>query len=193
MKYENLIIKIDSAVVEITLNRPDRHNALTANTAKEMMSVIKMVSRDPDLRAVLITGAGKGFCAGQDLKEAEKRQADFSFRAHLNATYHPLVQAIRKLEKPVIAAVNGAAAGAGLGLALACDLRYASEKAKFLPAFIGIGLAPDSGVSYWLPRLIGPARAAEMLYTNERLNGTQAAELGLVNKVFPHDTFLDEA
>ena len=101
--------------------------------------------------------------------------------------------ALRNLEKPVIGAINGAAAGAGFGLALACDIRYASETAKFLTAFIGIGLGPDTGVSYWLPRLIGPARAAEMLFTNQRLSAVEAAEIGLVNKVFPPETLLDEA
>ncbi|MEM8863700.1 MAG: enoyl-CoA hydratase-related protein, partial [Chloroflexota bacterium] len=193
MDYENLIVDVDSGVVEITLNRPDKYNALTSQMAREIIKVIKTVKRDPELRAVLITGAGKGFSAGQDLSEVDDRGEDFSFREHLNTSYNPMAQSIRTLEKPVIAAVNGACAGAGLGLALACDIRYASEKAKFLTAFIGIGLAPDTGVSYWLPRLIGPARATEMLFTNERLDGAQAAELGLVNKVFPHETFLDEA
>ncbi len=193
MDYKNILVEIDSGVVEITLNRPELFNALTTETAKEIMSVIKMVKRNPEQRAVLLTGAGKGFCAGQDLSEVDNRGPDFSFRDHLNESYNPMAQAIRTLEKPVICAVNGACAGAGLGLALACDIRYASERAKFLTAFIGIGLAPDTGVSYWLPRLIGPARAAEMLFTNERMDGTQAAEAGLVNKVFPHDTFLEEA
>lgn len=193
MNYENILVDISDGVVEITLNNPDKFNALNTATAKEIMAVLKIVKRDGEMRAVLLTGAGKGFCAGQDLSEVENRGDNFSFRDHLNSSYNPMAQAIRTLEKPVIAAINGACAGAGLGLALACDIRYASEKAKFLTAFIGIGLAPDTGVSYWLPRLIGPAKAAEMLFTNERLDGAQAAEAGLVNKVFPHDTFLDEA
>lgn len=193
MDYKNILVDVNTGVVEITLNNPDKFNALNTATAKEIISVVKMVKRDPEMRAILLTGAGKGFCAGQDLTEIENRGDDFSFRKHLNESYNPMAQAIRILEKPVIGAINGACAGAGLGLALACDIRYASERAKFLTAFIGIGLAPDTGVSYWLPRLIGPAKAAEMLFTNDRLDGTQAAEAGLVNKVYPHEIFLDEA
>ncbi|MFT5193269.1 MAG: 2-(1,2-epoxy-1,2-dihydrophenyl)acetyl-CoA isomerase [Cellvibrionaceae bacterium] len=193
MNYENILVEVNGGVVEVTLNNPDKFNALNTATAKEIIAVVKMVKRDPDMRAILLTGAGRGFCAGQDLSEIEGRGDNFSFREHLNNSYNPMAQAIRTLEKPVIAAINGACAGAGLGLALACDIRYASERAKFLTAFIGIGLAPDTGVSYWLPRLIGPANAAEMLFTNDRLDGTQAADAGLVNKVFPHETFLDEA
>ncbi|MFK7804692.1 MAG: enoyl-CoA hydratase-related protein [Anaerolineae bacterium] len=193
MNYENILVEVEAGVVEITLNNPDKFNALNTATAKEIIQVVKMVKRDSEMRAILLTGAGRGFCAGQDLSEIENRGDDFSFRKHLNESYNPMAQAMRTLEKPVIGAINGACAGAGLGLALACDIRYASEKAKFLTAFIGIGLAPDTGVSYWLPRLIGPAKAAEMLFTNDRLDGTQAAKAGLVNKVFPHETFLDEA
>ncbi len=191
--YQNILVDEYEGVVEITLNRPDKFNALTHGTAVEIMKVIKSVKRNPANRAVLFTGAGRGFCAGQDLSEVSERNDEFSFRNHLQSSYNPMVQAIRSLEKPVIGAINGAAAGAGLGLALSFDIRYASEKAKFLTAFIGIGLAPDTGVSYWLPRLIGPARAAEMLFTNERLDARQALVVGLVNKVFPHDDFLQES
>ncbi|MEM7332978.1 MAG: enoyl-CoA hydratase-related protein [Chloroflexota bacterium] len=191
--YENLLIDEYDGVIEITLNRPDKYNALTHGTAVELMNVIKKVKRDPSCRTVLVTGAGKGFCSGQDLSEASERNEDFSFRQHLQTSYNPMVQAIRTLEKPVIGAINGAAAGAGFGLALSFDIRYASEKAKFLTAFIGIGLAPDTGVSYWLPRLIGPARAAEMLFTNERIDARQALAIGLVNKVYPHTDLLNES
>jgi len=193
MSYETILVEQNGGVLEVTLNRPDKFNALTAQVAKEIIAVCKRAARDDSVRCILLTGAGRGFCAGQDLGEVSKRGDDFSFRNHLLTSYNKMVIAMRTLEMPIICAVNGAAAGAGLGLALATDIRYASEKAKFLPAFIGIALAPDTGVSYWLPRLIGPARAAEMLYTNERVSGTEAAEIGLINKVFPHDTFLEEA
>lgn len=190
--YETILVEHQDDVVEITLNRPDSYNALTHKTAVELIDVFKKAKRNPDSHCILLTGAGKGFCAGQDLKEVENRGPDFSLRQHLLTSYNPMVIAMRTLEKPIIAAINGATAGAGLGLALACDIRYASEKAKFLTAFIGIGLAPDTGVSYWLPRLIGPARAAEMLFTNDRIDARQAMATGLINKVFPHDTFLEE-
>lgn len=192
-EYETILVEENDGVIEITLNRPHKFNALTHQMAREIITVIKQAKRDSDSRCLLITGAGKGFCAGQDLSEVEGRGDDFSFRGHLLNSYNPLIQAMRTLEKPIIGAINGAAAGAGLGLALACDMRYASENAKFLTAFIGIGLAPDTGVSYWLPRLVGPAKAAEMLFTNERINGRNAETIGLVNKTFPHDTFLEEA
>lgn len=192
-EYETIAVSREGGVVEVTLNRPEKYNALTHKTAVELINVIKQVKRDDESRAVLLTGAGKGFCAGQDLSEVNERGDNFSFRDHLLSSYNPMVMAMRTLEKPIIGAINGAAAGAGFGLALACDIRYASENAKFLTAFIGIGLAPDTGVSYWLPRLIGPARAAEMLFTNERVSAEEAQQIGLVNRVFPHDAFLDEA
>ena len=191
--YQTLLVEQLDGVVEITLNRPEKYNALTSLVAKELIDVFKKAKRDSSCRSLLLTGAGKGFCAGQDLSEVTDRQEGFSFRGHLLATYIPMVKSMRNLEKPIVAAINGAAAGAGLGLALACDLLYASEKAKFLTAFIGIGLAPDTGVSYWLPRLVGPAKAAEMLFTNEKLDGRQALEAGLINKVFPHDELMAEA
>ncbi|MEM7538350.1 MAG: enoyl-CoA hydratase-related protein [Chloroflexota bacterium] len=191
--YKTILVAQDEGVVEITLNRPDKYNALTSDVSTEIQQVLKQVKRSGDMRCVLITGAGRGFCAGQDLNEVEGHSENFSFRNHLKGSYHPMLLAIRGLEKPVIAAINGATAGAGLGLALACDIRYASDKAKFLTAFIGIGLAPDSGVSYWLPRLIGPARAAEMIFTNDRIDAMQAAQFGLVNRVFSHDSLMDES
>ncbi len=190
--YETLLVEQDGGILEVTLNRPDKYNALTFTVAKEIMGVCKQASKDSSIRAILLTGAGKGFCAGQDLGEVEER-GDVSLRYHLLKSYNPMAQAMRTLEKPIIAAINGACAGAGFGLALAADIRYASEKAKFLTAFIGIGLAPDTGVSYWLPRLIGPARAAEMLFTNDRIDGTEAAEIGLINKVLPHNDLMPNA
>lgn len=191
--YETILTTQTDGVVEVTLNRPDKFNALNTLMASELVAVCEAAAADVEQRVILLTGAGRGFCAGQDLSEVADRGDDFSFIAHLEGSYNRLVRAMRGLEKPIICAVNGAAAGAGLGLALAADIRYASETAKFLPAFIAIGLAPDTGVSYWLPRLIGPARAAEMLYTNERVSAETAAKIGLINKAFPADSFLQEA
>ena len=151
----------DGAVLTITLNRPDVLNAFNAAHAPRACGARSSDARDPEVRAVVITGAGRGFCVGQDLTEFREAPGDIG--ARLRESYHPNVLAIRALEKPVIAAVNGAAAGAGLSLACACDLRIAADTASFVPAFINIGLVPDSGGSYFVTRLLGPARAFEWM------------------------------
>src|SRR5438874_171991 len=138
-----------------------------------------------DVRAVVVTGAGKGFCAGQDLNEF--RDVGGNIGGHLEATYHPNVRAIRALEKPVIAAVNGAAAGAGLSLACACDIRIAADSAAFVPGFIGIGLVPDSGGTYFIHRLLGAPRAFEWMTTNRKLTAAEAHAWGLVSEVVESD------
>lgn len=191
--YTTLLVEQNGGVLEVTLNRPEKYNALSSQVSDELVSICEWAASDQSIRCILLTGAGRGFCAGQDLSEVENRGDDFSFTKHLETAYNKMVRAMRGLEKPIVVAVNGACAGAGLGLALAGDIRYASEKAKFLPAFIGIGLVPDTGVSYWLPRLMGVNRAAEFLFTNERVSGEEAVRLGLANRVFPHDAFLEEA
>jgi 2-(1,2-epoxy-1,2-dihydrophenyl)acetyl-CoA isomerase len=191
-ELETMLADLNDGVLTVTLNRPNKYNALNYTAAKEIVGICKQAGRDKAIRCIVITGAGKGFCAGQDLTEVEARDGDFSFREHLLRGYNRMVIAMRTLEKPIVVAVNGACAGAGLGLALAADIRIASDRAKFLTAFIGIGLAPDSGVSYWLPRLVGPARAAELLFTNDIVDGPTAAEIGLVNRCVPHDELLPE-
>lgn len=191
--YETLLAEQDDGVLEVTLNRPERYNALTSTLAHELISVCDRAAADESIRAILLTGAGKGFCAGQDLNDSISRPDDYSVSDHLNDTYHPMAMAMRTLPKPILVAVNGACAGAGLGLALAGDIRYASDQSVFLTAFIGIGLAPDTGVSYWLPRLVGSAQAAEMLFTNKRVSGEEAATMGLVNKTLPHEALMAEA
>lgn len=191
--YNALLYSLDNGVAEITLNRPAALNAFNDEMASEMQDALKTAERDPAVRALLITGAGKGFCAGQDLGAMRDRPVDLSFREHLLRTYNPIVAKLQSIEKPVIAAINGAAVGAGFGLALACDIRYASEAAKFRMAFIGIGLAPDSGTSYVLPRLVGPGRALELAYTNDLVDANQALSLGLINKVVAADELLPQA
>ncbi len=191
--YKTLLYSLADGVAEITLNRPEALNAFDDLMAAEFQEALKSAERDPAVRALLITGVGKGFCAGQDLGAVRARPEGLSFREHLLKTYNPIVAKLRSIEKPVVAAVNGAAVGAGFGLALACDIRYASESAKFRMAFIGIGLAPDSGTSYFLPRLVGMGRALELAYTNDLIDATIALQLGLVNKVFPADALLKEA
>ena len=170
----------DGAVLQITLNRPEVYNAFNAALHAALASALKEARAD-DVRAVVITGAGKGFCAGQDLTEFSEVADDI--RERLEASYHPNIRAIRALEKPVIAAVNGAAAGAGLSLAAACDLRIAADTATFVPGFIGIGLIPDSGGSYFIHRLLGTARAFEWMKTNRKLSAAEAHQWGLVSEV----------
>jgi 2-(1,2-epoxy-1,2-dihydrophenyl)acetyl-CoA isomerase len=170
----------DSGVLTLTLNRPDVLNAFDSATHRAFAAGLRE-ARSPEVRAVLLTGAGRGFCVGQDVTEF--RAASGRIGDHLRENYHPNVLALRALEKPVIAAVNGPAAGAGLSLACACDLRIASEDAVFVPAFVGLGLVPDSGGSYFLARLLGPARAFEWMSSNRRLSAAEALAWGLVSEV----------
>jgi 2-(1,2-epoxy-1,2-dihydrophenyl)acetyl-CoA isomerase len=174
----------EGAVLTITLNRPDVLNAFNAAMHKGLAAALKE-ARGPDIRAVVITGAGRGFCVGQDLTEFREAAGDIGSR--LRATYHPNVLAIRSLEKPVIAAVNGAAAGAGVSFACACDLRIAADTASFVPAFINIGLVPDSGGSYFVTRILGPARAFEWLTSGRKLGAAEAHAWSLVSEVVEAD------
>jgi len=175
---------LDGAVLTITLNRPDVLNAFNAALHKALGAALKEAG-DPSVRAVVLTGAGRGFCVGQDLTEFQEAAGDIGGR--LRKTYHPNVLAIRRLEKPVIAAVNGAAAGAGLSFACACDIRIAADSASFVPAFINIGLVPDSGGSYFVARLLGYARAFEWMTSGRKLLAAEAREWGLVSEVVEGD------
>ena len=174
----------DGAVLTITLNRPDVLNAFNAAMHAALAAALKE-ARDDQVRAVVLTGAGRGFCVGQDLTEFREAPGDIGER--LRAAYHPNVRAIRALEKPVIAAVNGAAAGAGLSFACACDVRLAADGATFVPAFINIGLIPDSGGTYFIARLLGPARAFEWMSSGRRLTAAEAHQWGLVSEVVEAD------
>ena len=176
----------EGAVLTITLNRPDVFNAFNRALHAALRSALEEAA-DPTVRAVVITGAGRGFCAGQDLKEFSELQATVGDA--LEATYHPNIRLIRGLDKPVIAAVNGPVAGAGLSLASACDIRVASASATFVPGFVGIGLVPDSGGSWFLHRLLGFARAFEWMSSNRRLDAKEALSFGLVSEVIPADAF----
>jgi 2-(1,2-epoxy-1,2-dihydrophenyl)acetyl-CoA isomerase len=180
----------DGAVLTITLNRPDVLNAFNAAMHKALAAALKE-ARDDAVRAVVITGAGRGFCVGQDLTEFREAPGDIGDR--LRASYHPNVLAIRALEKPVIAAVNGAAAGAGLSFACACDIRLAADTAAFVPAFINIGLVPDSGGSFFIARLLGPARAFEWMSSGRRLTAAEAHAWGLVSEVVLADDLAPRA
>jgi 2-(1,2-epoxy-1,2-dihydrophenyl)acetyl-CoA isomerase len=178
----------DGAVLTITLNRPDVYNAFNRALHDALTAALRKAA-EPGVRAVVITGAGRGFCSGQDLKEFQEIPSDGGIRQRLEETYHPNIRAIRALEKPVLAAVNGACAGAGLSLAAACDVRVASDAASFVPGFIGIGLVPDSGGTWFLHRLLGFARAFEWMVSNRRLGADDALAWGLVSEVVPADAF----
>jgi 2-(1,2-epoxy-1,2-dihydrophenyl)acetyl-CoA isomerase len=174
----------DGAVLTITLSRPDVLNAFTAEMHRQLVGAFKE-ARDPEVRAVVVTGAGRGFCVGQDLNEFGEAARDIAGR--LREHYHPTIRAVRELEKPVLAAVNGPAAGAGLSFACACDLRLAAESATFVPAFISIGLVPDMGGTFFVRRLLGSARAFEWMTSGRRLGAAEALEWGLVSEVVPDD------
>jgi 2-(1,2-epoxy-1,2-dihydrophenyl)acetyl-CoA isomerase len=174
----------EGAVLTITLNRPDVLNAFNGAMHIALNAALKE-ARDDDVRAVVVTGAGRGFCVGQDLTEFRDAAGDIGDR--LRSTYHPNIVAIRALEKPVIAAVNGAAAGAGMSFACACDIRIAADAAVFVPAFVNIGLVPDSGGTFFVTRLLGYARAFEWLSSGRRLSAAEAHAWGLVSEVVEAD------
>jgi len=180
----------EGAVLTITLNRPDVLNAFNTEMHRGLAAALKE-ARDGEVRAVVLTGAGRGFSVGQDLTEFREAPGDIG--ARLRQNYHPNILAIRVLEKPVIAAVNGVAAGAGLSIACACDLRIAADAAAFIPAFINIGLVPDSGGSYFVSRILGPARAFEWMASGRRLTASEAHAWGLLFEVVEGDALAGRA
>jgi len=182
-----LLTSRDGAVLTLTLNRPEAYNAFTRELHAELHAGLTGEAADPAVRAVVITGAGKAFCSGQDIREF--RELPGSIGDALDQTYHPNVRAIRALQKPVLAAINGVAAGAGLSLACACDVRVASDAATFVPGFVGIGLVPDAGGTWFLHRLLGFARAFEWMSSNRKLTAKEALQWGLVSEVVPAAVF----
>ncbi len=187
-----LEFELNQQIAKVTLNRPDVFNSFCRGMALELQQVLKAAAEDESIRAVLLTGAGKAFCAGQDLKEMTGEKAP-SFNTVLNEHFNPIIRLMRELEKPIIAAVNGVAAGAGANIALAADLTIAAESAVFIQAFSKIGLIPDSGGTYFLPRLIGWQRATALMMLGDKISAKAAADMGMIYAVFPDDTFLDEA
>ena len=184
MTYETIRVQVADGVATITLNRPDSLNALNGVMRRELLAALKAAGRDESVRAIVLTGEGRGFCSGADLRGGP---AERTFRRLLTDEYNPLIVAIRELPMPVIAAVNGVAAGAGVSLALACDLIYAAEEARFIQAFVRIGLVPDSGSTRTLVRALGRHRAAELVFSGEPLGAAEARAAGLVNVVVPYD------
>ncbi len=191
---ESVLYDRAGGVATITLNRPDAMNSLTAETKAALRAAVERARDDDAVRAVILTGSGRAFCAGQDLREhAANLEAGRGLAGTLHDHYNPTVLALAGMAKPVIAAVNGVAAGAGFSFALACDIRIAADKATFATAFTKIGLAPDSGLSWTLQRLVGRARAAELLLLADPIRADEAHGLGLVSRVVPADRLADEA
>jgi 2-(1,2-epoxy-1,2-dihydrophenyl)acetyl-CoA isomerase len=186
---------LKNGVEWITLDRPDKLNAFDEQMGADLMAVLKEAERRPDVRCLVITGEGRAFSVGEDLntnKEAYATGEPLTLGETLIRKYNPIVSRIRRMDKPVVAGINGVTAGAGLGLALACDLRAASSKASFHEAFIKVGLAPDSGTSFWLTRIVGLAKAMEIGMLGEPIDAGAALNLGLVNWVFPEESFAAE-
>jgi 2-(1,2-epoxy-1,2-dihydrophenyl)acetyl-CoA isomerase len=181
---DTVLRELNDGVLTLTLNRPDALNSFNVEMKEALLTGLKDAAKDKSVRVVVLTGAGRAFSAGQDLKErTAPGVADLG--TELRLRYNPIVLAMRKLEKPVIGAINGVAAGAGISVALACDLRIAAENASFIEVFARVGLVPDTGSSWFLPRLVGYAKAAEMSFTTDPVDAQTAERIGLVNRVVP--------
>jgi 2-(1,2-epoxy-1,2-dihydrophenyl)acetyl-CoA isomerase len=190
--FTALRYEVSDAIATITLDRPDALNALTVPLKTELLAALRAVAGDRGVRAVILTGAGRAFCAGQDLKERLGPDAA-PLAVEVRQRYNPIIAAMRRLDQPIVGAINGVAAGAGASLAFACDIRIAAEGASFVLAFGRIGLVPDSGATWFLPRLVGPAKAAELALLGESLSAGEAERFGLVARVVPADALAGEA
>ena len=194
MDYDFIKQTMDQGVSTITLCRPDVLNSFNRRMSQELQTALERAATDPVARAVLLTGAGRGFCAGQDLGEASASEAgSIDLGDVVKRSYAPLVLAVRQMEKPVLCAVNGVAAGAGANLALACDIVIASEDASFIQSFSKIGLVPDTGGTFFLPRLVGHARATALMFLGDKVPATKALEWGMIHDVVPGTVLLDTA
>jgi 2-(1,2-epoxy-1,2-dihydrophenyl)acetyl-CoA isomerase len=196
-KFQAIAVATSDKICTITLNRPDSLNSFNEQMTTELKEAIQEVARDDQVRAAIVTGAGRAFSSGQDLGDLKQKYSTPGHFPHLaddlRRRYNPIVTGLRGLEKPVIAAVNGVAAGAGMSLALACDLRIASEKASFIEVFINVGLVPDCGNTYMLPRLVGLGKALELCFTGDKVSAEQALALGIVNRVVPAEKVMEAA
>lgn len=184
--------EIKNKIAYLSFNRPEVFNSFNREMALLLQSELDAVEINPEVRAIVITGIGKAFCAGQDLKEVTSPELNPGFKKILEEHYNPILTRIRKIEKPVIGAINGVAAGAGANIALACDVVVASEKASFIQAFSKIGLVPDSAGTFFLPRLIGFQKASALMMLGDKVSPEEAEKLGMVYKVFSSDNFMDE-
>jgi 2-(1,2-epoxy-1,2-dihydrophenyl)acetyl-CoA isomerase len=194
-RYETVEVTRDGAAVKIALNRPERMNAWSEGLSQDLLTVLRDAAADETVRAVMLTGNGRAFCSGADLKDGADDALAGKLDTYTTLTrwYHPIVTTIRQMPKPVLTAVNGPAAGAGLSLALAGDLVVAAESAYFMLAFVGIGLVPDGGASLFVPSRVGFARAAEMAMLGERVSAAKAVDWGLINSAWPDAEFAAKA
>lgn len=188
----SILIKIENQVAYITLNRPDVFNSFNREMALLLQSILDDCEYNNEVRSIVITGNGKAFCAGQDLKEVTSSELNPGFKKILEEHYNPIITRIRSVHKPIIAAVNGVAAGAGANIALSCDLVVASNKASFIQAFSKIGLIPDSGGTFFLPRLIGFQKATALMMLADKVMAEEAEELGMIFKVISSESFNEE-
>jgi 2-(1,2-epoxy-1,2-dihydrophenyl)acetyl-CoA isomerase len=189
---KSILLKIENQIAFITLNRPDVFNSFNKEMAFLMQETLDICANDNDVRAIVITGNGKAFCAGQDIGEITNPNLNPGFRKILDDHYNPIIMKIRMIEKPIIGAINGVAAGAGANIALACDIVLASENASFIQAFSKIGLIPDSAGTFFLPRLIGLQKATALMMLGDKVSAADAEKMGMIFKVFPAESFEEE-
>ncbi|HYQ37588.1 MAG TPA: enoyl-CoA hydratase, partial [Pseudomonas sp.] len=195
MSFEHILFTIDQGVASLTLNRPDQLNSFNAAMHQEVREALKQVRQNAEVRCLLITGAGRGFCAGQDLgdRNVAPGAAAPDLGESIEKNYNPLIRALRDLPMPVICAVNGVAAGAGANIALACDITLAARSASFIQAFCKIGLVPDSGGTWTLPRAVGMARAKALALLGDKLSAEQAEQWGMIWRCVDDAALQDEA
>jgi 2-(1,2-epoxy-1,2-dihydrophenyl)acetyl-CoA isomerase len=192
MSNKSIELKIENSVAWIYLNRPEVFNSFNREMALLFQSTIDNCANDEKVRAIVITGNGKAFCAGQDLKEVTDPELNPGFRKILDEHYNPIIQKIRTIEKPIVAAVNGVAAGAGANIALACDVVVATESSSFIQAFSKIGLIPDSAGTFFLPRLIGFQKASALMMLGDKVSAQDALQMGMIFKIYPTGLFEEE-
>ena len=192
MSNNSILLKIENKVAYITLNRPEVFNSFNREMALSLQSVMDECETSEEVRAIVLTGNGKAFCAGQDLKEVTDPNLNPGFKKILEEHYNPIITRIRLIKKPVIAAVNGVAAGAGANIALACDIVVAHDKVSFIQAFSLIGLVPDSAGTFFLPRLIGFQKASALAMLGDKVSAEEAERIGMIYKVIPFESFKDE-
>lgn len=189
---EDILISIKDGVATLRLNRPDVFNSFNRAMALKLQAELDNCASNDEVRAIVLTGSGKAFCAGQDLREVTSEKLNPGFKAILEEHYNPIIQRIRNIKKPIVAAVNGVAAGAGANIALACDIVVASEHASFIQAFSKIGLVPDSAGTFFLPRLIGFQRASALMLLGDKVSAKEALAMGMLYKMVSHDNLEEE-
>jgi 2-(1,2-epoxy-1,2-dihydrophenyl)acetyl-CoA isomerase len=189
---DSIELKIENNIAKIALNRPEVFNSFNREMALKLQDTLDTCEKDDNVRAIVLTGNGKAFCAGQDLKEVTSKELNPGFKKILEEHYNPIITRIRNIEKPIIAAVNGVAAGAGANIALACDIVVANENTSFIQAFSLIGLIPDSGGTFFLRRLIGFQKASALMMLGDKISAEEAEKMGMIYKVFTAESFAEE-